>query len=241
MIVQYGNDEVLCRVRRNPTLIGRVRIHIYPSGEVEIEAPEGETDGQVRLAAQRRARWIFRHRNTVLASRKEATPREFVSGETHFYLGRRYKLVVHETSDRPSEVKLLRGRLEVTLPVADPAAVKRRLGVWYSVRASEYLAAKHDTIAAKIPWIETPPPLKLRRMRTQWGSCSPEGVIYLNPALIRVPRHCIEYVIFHELCHLQEHNHSKRFYDLLDRNVSRWRSTKNELDDLAELVLAIEF
>ncbi len=241
MIVQYGNDEVLCRVRRNPTLAGRVRIHVYPGGEVEIEAPEGKTDAQVRLAAQRRARWIFRHRSAALASRKKATPREFVSGETHFYLGRRYKLVVRETSDRPSGVKLLGGRLDVTLPVADPAAVKRRLGVWYSTRASEYLAARHEEIAARIPWIETPPPLRLMRMRTQWGSCSPEGVVYLNPALIRVPRHCIEYVICHELCHLEEHNHSRRFYDLLDRNVSRWRSTKNELDDLAELVLATEF
>jgi len=238
MIVRYGNDEVLCRVRRTPVTARRVRIHVYPNGEVEIEAPEDETEARIKCAAQRRARWIFRHRRAALAARREALPREFVSGETHFYLGRRYKLLVHETNDKPSDVKLLGGRIEVTLPVADPAAVKRRLGEWYSARASEYLGAKLKEISARIPWIETPPPLKLMRMTTQWGSCSPEGIICLNPALVRVPRHCVEYVIVHELCHLEEHNHSKRFYDLLGRKAPRWRSTKSELDNLAELVLA---
>ncbi len=241
MIVHYGNDEVTCRISRNSALAGRVRIHVLPDGEVEIEAPETESISSIAFAAQKKAGWIFRHRVKALAAQKHAKPREFVSGETHFYLGRRYKLVVHEKAGTPSSVKLLRGRIEVTLPVADPAAVRRRLGAWYSERASAYLGAKLQEIAARISWIKGEPRFKLIRMQTQWGSCSPEGVIYLNPALVRVPRHCIEYVIVHELCHLCEHNHSKRFYELLDRSVPRWRSTKCELDELAELVLAGNF
>lgn len=167
-----------------------------------------------------------------------ALPREYVSGETHFYLGRRYKLVVHESRAQPSEVKLLRGKLDVTLPVADRAAVRRRLNAWYGHRSAEYLGNKFSEISERLNWIDAPPPLKLVRMRTQWGSCSPEGVIYLNPALIRAPRHCIEYVILHELCHLIEHNHSKRFFDLLTRHMPDWEPAKRELDSLAELILA---
>lgn len=167
-----------------------------------------------------------------------ALPREYVSGETHFYLGRRHKLIVNENSAQPSEVKLLRGKLVVTLPVADRTAVRRRLNAWYDARSDEYLSDKFSEISGRLNWVEAHPPLKLMRMRTQWGSCSPDGVIYLNPALIRAPRHCIEYVILHELCHLVEHNHSKRFFDLLTKQMPAWESAKRELDSLAELILA---
>lgn len=238
MIVRYGDQEVSCLVRQNGAITGRVRIHVYPNGDVEIEAPEDKGTDQIRAAAQRRARWIFQHRNAAIAARREALPREYLSGETHFYLGRRHKLLVRENRGRHSEVKLWRGKLEVTLPVADRAAVRRRLKAWYSHRSAEYLGSKFSDISERLDWIDALPRLKLMRMRTQWGSCSPEGVIYLNPALIKAPRHCIEYVILHELCHLVEHNHSKRFFDLLTRHMPDWETAKRELDSLAELILA---
>lgn len=236
--VRYGEDEVACNLTRNAALLDRIRIHVQPNGEVEIEAPEDEPIARIRAAAQKRARWMHRHQSSAREARSCVVPREYVSGETHFYLGRRHKLIVIEDIKSPSGVKLLRGRIQVTLPVADPAAIKRRLGAWYSQRANEYLERKLRETADRISWVSSTPKFKLVRMQTQWGSCSPEGSILLNPALIRVPRHCIEYVLAHELCHLKEHNHSKRFYQLLDRSVPDWRSTKTELDALAELVLA---
>jgi predicted metal-dependent hydrolase len=63
--------------------------------------------------------------------------------------------------------------------------------------------------------------------------------VTLNPALIKAPAHCVEYVLLHELCHLAEHNHSPRFYRLLDRHMPDWRSAKSELDGLSEMVLAV--
>jgi len=237
IVVRYGEDEVACKVSRNQSLSDRIRIHVQPNGDVEIEAPEDEPIARIRVAAQKRARWMHRHQSSARQARSCVVPREFVSGETHFYLGRRHKLIVIEDGKSPSGVKLLGGRIQVTLPVADPAAIRRRLSAWYAQRANEYLERKLGETADRISWVSSPPKFKLVRMQTQWGSCSPEGSILLNPALIRVPRHCVEYVIAHELCHLKEHNHSKRFYQLLDRSVPNWRSTKAELDALAELVL----
>ena len=75
-------------------------------------------------------------------------------------------------------------------------------------------------------------------MKRYWGSCSPRGSITLNPALIKAPVHCVEYVLLHELCHLSEHNHSPRFYGLLDRHMPGWREAKEELDGLSEMLLA---
>jgi predicted metal-dependent hydrolase len=238
--VRYGEDEVACNITRNAALLDRIRIHVQPNGEVEIEAPEDEPIARIRTAAQKRARWMHRHQSSAKAAKSCVVPREFVSGETHFYLGRRHKLNVIEDSKSPSSVKLLKGRIQVTLPVADPVAIKRRLRSWYAKKADEYLGRKLEEMAGRISWVSSTPKFKLVRMQTQWGSCSPEGSILLNPALIRVPRHCIEYVIAHELCHLKEHNHSKRFYQLLNRSVPNWPSTKAELDGLAELVLVAD-
>ncbi len=65
-------------------------------------------------------------------------------------------------------------------------------------------------------------------MQTQWGSCSPNGRITLNPLLVKAPRECIDYVILHELCHIAEHNHSERFYRLLSQVMPKWEKTKAE-------------
>jgi predicted metal-dependent hydrolase len=236
--IHYGDEQALCEVRESPSLTGRIRVHVYPDGDVEIEAPPGKAVEEIQAAAQKRARWVFRHRRTAKEARENSLPREYVSGETHFYLGRRYKLIVLASRQETSSVKLMRGRLEVRVRTDDPAAVRRRLRLWYHERADEYFQRKVSEWAAVLPWVNANPEFKLVRMSTQWGSCSPHGTINLNPALIKAPRHCIEYVILHELCHLQEHNHSQRFYGLLDRHMPGWQAAKAELDGLAELLLA---
>lgn len=72
----------------------------------------------------------------------------------------------------------------------------------------------------------------------QWGSCSPNGRITLNPHLVKTPRECIDYVILHELCHIAEHNHSERFYRLLKQVMPHWEKVKACLDGMAALVLS---
>lgn len=237
VFIRYGDEEVLCPVHESPAVSSRIRIHVYPDGNVEIVSPPGRSLAEVQKAAQRRARWVFDHRQAALQARELSLPREYVSGETHFYLGRRHKLIVRTGSGQPSSVRLTRGRLEVVAPVTDPAAVKRRLNEWYRDRAQDYFSHRVSEWSSSLPWVKAEPELRLVAMSTQWGSCSPQGTIHLNPALIRAPRHCINYVVLHELCHLIEHNHSKRFYAMLDRHMPAWQIAKSELDGLAELIL----
>jgi len=82
-----------------------------------------------------------------------------------------------------------------------------------------------------------PPAMRLQTMKVQWGSCSPAGRLTLNPHLVKAPRECIDYVLLHELCHLKEHNHSRKFYMLLERHLPQWRRKKERLDELADMVL----
>lgn len=236
--LRYGDRATDYHVAMADRLTTKILIHVHPDGMVEVEAPPNREVADIKAAVQKRARWIFDTLDAAKDARAHALPREYVGGETHFYLGRRYRLKVKEERGVPSSVKLIRGCIEIVAPVADRAAVKRRLDQWYSVRAKQYFQNRLDSIAADINWLSTVPEMKLVPMEYQWGSCTPGGTIHLNPALIRAPRHCIDYVLLHELCHLKEHNHSKRFYALLQTHNPNWAATKAELDRLAELLLA---
>lgn len=233
----YGDRTTQYSIAESERLSSKILIHVHPYGAVEVESPVGADAMRIKAAVQKRARWIFDNLDAAKDARTYALPREYIGGEAHFYLGRRYRLFVRTEPGSSSSVKLVRGRIEVTAPVADPTAIKRRMRAWYLAKAQEYFGKRLQEIVASFDWLDTVPPLKLVRMERQWGSCSPSGSINLNPALIRAPRHCIDYVLTHELCHLREHNHSKRFYALLHKHHPNWVATKSELDRLAELLL----
>lgn len=237
--IRYGDEKIEYAIVRNSRLNTKVRIHVHPNGVVEVEAPESRSPQEIASAVAKRARWVSLQLANARANRAYALPRVYESGETHFYLGRRYQLKVIESDSAPSSVVLKSGQIRVTLRSADPAAVRRRLRMWYRERARDYLARRLSEVSSSISWLRSEPPIKLMSMKKQWGSCSPSGSINLNPDLIRAPRDCIDYVIVHELCHLREHNHSKRYYALLDRHLPGWRTTKARLDRMAELLLAV--
>ncbi|UXN05112.1 M48 family metallopeptidase [Bartonella sp. HY406] len=234
----YGDQKISYEIRRNLAIKNRIRIHVQPDGLVIVEAPESCELKDIQNAVFKKARWIKSKLDEFKRLKRFALPRQYVSGETHFYLGRRYQLKVIEESGQLSKITIKSGYIHVQLPYKDPLAVKRRLMLWYKNRALSYLQKRLDTIAADIYWIDNVPSIKLVNMRTQWGNCSPQGQLNLNPMLIKAPRECIDYVLTHELCHLREHNHSKRFYALMDDHLPNWEKIKIKLDDMAELLLA---
>ena len=103
----------------------------------------------------------------------------------------------------------------------------------------EVLPQYFEQMLPLVPWADRPP-LRLVRMKARWGSCTPQGVVLLNPDLVRAPRHCIEYVILHELCHLREHRHSPFFWQLLAQVCPDWQARRAELDSMAEIWLGKE-
>ena len=72
--------------------------------------------------------------------------------------------------------------------------------------------------------------MQIRRMKTRWGSLSPNSILTLNMDLIRAPKECVDYVIIHELCHLQYPNHGPGFYKLMESVMPDWGRRKHKLD-----------
>jgi len=236
-ILIYGDERIPYRVEFDAERAGKIAVSVSADGSVVVNAPEGETIETISRAVNKRARWIVGHVEEAQKRFEHVRAREYVSGETVLYLGRRYVLKLLDADGKTQTVRLHRGRLEIPTEDRSPAVIRGRVRAWYRFRAREYFARRIDAVGKTLPWIDTSPPLQLLTMTTQWGSCAATGSVILNPMLIRAARDCVDYVVLHELCHLEEHNHSRSFYELLDRHMPGWRGTKAKLDNMAELLL----
>lgn len=231
--VLYGDERIeFTRVHKKREST-RVMIQVNPDCTILVSAPESSTQQEVELAVEKRANWIskqlhqFRQQNTFVL------PRTYVSGETHFYLGKRYILKVNTDKNTAQSVKLLRGKIEVSVKTNSPEKIKTLLQDWYKEKAREIFNNRLEVLLEKTPWVSEKPHIRIMRMATQWGSCSPHGQLTLNPHLVKASRQCIDYVLLHELCHLAEHNHSDRFYRLMDQTMPKWKEIKAFLDSNA--------
>ena len=206
--------------------VKNITLKVRPNGEAILTAPNSASDEHIKFIMQKRAKWIVQKR-AFFASFK--TPqKEYVSGEDFRYLGRSYRLKVVQSKEEC--VKLQRGYLE--LFVKDKSDLKRKENLiyeWYYEKAMLYffniLQEFNKIVKQDIKNI------KIRQMKTRWGSCNPyKSYINLNIELIKKPKACIEYVVFHELAHLLYPDHSKKFYDYLTLYMPDWQKRKEILD-----------
>jgi predicted metal-dependent hydrolase len=237
-LLQYGDEQIEYSLISSKNDAWRVIIKVYPDCHVVVQAPEKATEDEVISAIKKRSRWIH---NQIIFFRSQLeyiTPRQYVSGETHYYLGRQHLLKVIASSAKDKQVKLLRGKLEVIiLNKQNKVHVKQLLQAWYKEKALEVFSRRLDAMLEQTLWVSERPSIRIQSMQTQWGSCSPHGRLTLNPHLVKAPRECIDYVILHELCHISEHNHSKRFYRLLKQVMPNWQKVKERLDSMAAVIL----
>ena len=205
-------------------------ITVTPDQKVTVRTSLDADDAAIERIVRKRAAWIVRQQKFFQQFLPKTPPRTFVSGETHLYLGRKYRLRVRCTERE--EVKLQGGFLYVhTAHPADAEEVKALLYGWYEAHAQkrfrERLAVCMESAAGRKI---AAPHLEIRRMSKRWGSCRAPGVLTLNLDLIRAPRVCIDYVIIHELCHLHHPNHSPQFYKLLTNVLPDWNAIKLRLE-----------
>jgi hypothetical protein len=210
--------------------IKNLHIGVYPpNGRVRVAVPARMSDDAVRLAVVGKLAWIKRHQ-IRFANQERQSPREYVTGETHFFKGKCYRLnVVHQ--DGPAKVAISRnGIIDLHLPADSDAAWRERvLYEWYRCRLKEQipeLLAKWEEIVGvqSAEW-------GVKRMKTRWGTCNIKARrIWINLELIKKPIHCLEYIIVHELVHLLEQRHNDRFAAFMDRFMPLWKQYRQELN-----------
>ena len=210
--------------------IKNLHLGVYPpNGRVRVAAPLIVSDEAVRLAVIDKLGWIRRQR-AAFADQPRQSKREMVSGESHYFLGRRYRLRVHE-HDGPARVAL-RGVASLDLFVRPGAAAAQREAVlmrWHRAQLKALIP----------PLLERWQPVLgvqvaawgVKAMKTKWGSCNASARrVWFNLELAKKPVQCIEYIVVHELAHLVERRHGDRFTELMDDCLPRWRQQSGLLN-----------
>ncbi len=223
----YGCDTIRYEVR---FLTSRrtLAIEVHPDCRVLVRAPLGCPEALIAERVQKRAAWISRQLAELERYRPRTPARQYLSGESHLYLGRQYRLKLLQCES--ASVTLSRGQLLVSLPGdPDPDRVRALLKRWYLDRARTVFGEVLDASLRRFKGVE-PPRLIVRAMQSRWGSLSRAGTMTLNVNLVRAPRPCIEYVVIHELCHTMHRDHDTRFFKLLGQAMPDWQQRKQRLE-----------
>ncbi len=207
-----------------------MEISVHPDSSVIVKAPKNSDISLIENKLQKRARWILRQINYFRQFDPRTPARCYVNGESHLYLGKRYRLKLKK--DSKNFVKISRGFFYVhCADTKDPQTVKRLLNSWYLEKAKVQFKESMDRCWQKFFNHDSDKPdLAIKRMKKRWGSLSEKEIMTLNTELIKAPKECIDYVVTHELCHLKYHSHNAEFYRLLDSLIPDWEKIKHKLE-----------
>ena len=204
-------------------------ITVTPEMDVMVKAPADTSMEKVKEKIRKKAPWIIKQQSFFLSFQPKTPNRKYISGETHLYLGRQYRLQIEIGKEESVKLK---GKF-IVVTASENTRTRTLLRDWYL----QHARTKFHAVAA--PLIDKfkkhkvePSSIVLRDMPTRWGSCTPKGKIILNPELIKAPKGCIEYVIIHELCHLIHLDHTQKFFDLQTKKMKDWEKWKMKLEKI---------
>lgn len=211
--------------------IKNLHLGVYPpTGRVRIAAPQDTNDETIRLFAVSKLGWIKRHQRAFVSQDRELA-REFVSGESHYFNGKRYLLQVIE---QDAAVRVEVWHKKIVLYVRKESTIKQRtivLNNWYrsqlKTQIPEFIDKWERILKVKLnDW-------GVKQMKTKWGTCNIEQKrIWLNLELAKKPLPCLEFIIVHEMIHLLERHHNEKFMAYMDKYLPNWKGLKNELNKL---------
>jgi|SRR5690606_29221474 len=227
MQVEYGNQTIAFDLiyREGKTL----DIEVHPDKSVLVKAPLNTDLQEIYKRIVKRGRWVLKQQDFFDQFLPRTPEREYVPGESHYYLGRKY--VLHLRKGKERSVKLISGQIRVVSPSLAPEAIMALLSSWYYNHAQvKFDEVYNETLQIFKRFDVGNPNLEIRRMKNRWGSCTPSQKIILNPEIIKAPKRCIQYVMIHEFCHLVIPNHNKEFYQLLGEMMPEWERWKSRLE-----------
>ena len=210
--------------------IKNLHLGVYPpQGRVRVAAPLAVDDEAVRQAVVGKLGWIKRQRAKFQAQPRQSE-RRLVSGESHYFLGRRYRLRVHETTGALRIA--LRGTATMDMFVRTDTTIERRKQMLQEFYRAELKRLMPEMLEKWQPKLGVEARAwGIKRMKTKWGTCNIEARrIWLNLELAKKPVQCLEYILVHELAHLHERHHNDRFISLLDQHLPQWKLLKDQLN-----------
>jgi hypothetical protein len=222
--------SIMYQVRRTGRRSKNISVRVHPDGSVRVGAPTWASRRDIDRVVRLNAEWIAGR----VAEARAIAPR-YENGALQFFVGNRYpiELVVPDGRD---QVTFTGRRLVIATGEPTSERIRDMLRRWYRSQAGELLEQRVAPMA-DLPWLKALPSWRLRRMRSQWGSCTEAGRVTLNTQLVKAPLELIDYVILHEFAHIKHHDHGRGFEGLMDRHMSDWRVRRRDLNALGPAIL----
>ena len=225
--IQFGSKKIVFEIQFSERKT--LGITVTPEMEIFVKAPTNTPLELISDRVKKKAPWILKQQYYFLGFFPKTPKRNYISGETHLYLGRQYLLKV--TRSTKQEVKY-KGRI-IEIVTTEKSNTETLLKGWYKEKAKQKFAEIAEPLIERFKKYNViPKGIYIQEMSRRWGSCTPKGKIILNTELIKAPKACIEYVIIHELCHLVHHDHTQKFIDLQTREMPDWEKWKDKLEKL---------
>jgi predicted metal-dependent hydrolase len=226
--VLYGNTTIEYEISFSDRKT--LQIAVQPDCKVSVIAPHDTDEEKIKEKVHKRARWVLKQQDFFQQFLPRTPPRQYCSGESHLYLGRRYRLKIEEGTQE--SVRLNSGKLIITCrDNLDHNQLEQLLLKWYRQKARILFQSRLLYHIEQHPeFRKYKATLQIRSMKKRWGSLSPKGILTLNLNLIKASLDCIDYVIIHELCHLIQHSHSPKFYRQLEKTMPDYKKRKLKLE-----------
>jgi predicted metal-dependent hydrolase len=228
-VINYGKRKIHVRlIERNRKTLA---ITVKPDETVEIYMPAGADSARVLRRAGKKAKWMAKYLDYFEKNKHLAAKKEYVSGESHSLMGKKYRLRIRKSVYEKIKVSGDFIYLYVN-DIKNSGKKKALLYNWYKWQAEKRFAV---ILASRIKRLKAYkialPEFYIKYMKTRWGSCSPrKGRINLNLELIKTPKECIEYIIDHELIHFIHRSHDRNYYEMLSKTMPDWKERKNKLE-----------
>ncbi len=182
---------------------------------------------RLRIFIESKLDWIKEKQNKIRSQKREA-PKEYQSGENHYFFGKQYSLLLVEEK-RKAQVKIENDLLILQVrPHSTKQQKQRILQEWYRAQLKEVVVPmiqKYES-EMKVKVSE----FGIKKMKSRWGTCNVRAQrIWLNLELARAPLECLEHIVVHEMVHLLERKHNAKFFAYMDKFLPQWRDSKEKL------------
>ena len=227
IIFQYETETIEVTVTKSKRK--SLSIAIQPDGNLLVKAPFGLTNDEILKWVKSKTGWIIRQREKVLEQQKNNPQKRYVTGERFSYLGRDYELEVRISDGRAGMVGILENKIVVFSKVVSEEVVEKILISWYVEQAKIWIPKRVRHFAGQMG--ERYKNITIKNQKKRWGSCSSDRNLNFNWRLMMMPEEIIDYVVVHELCHLKQMNHSKAFWDEVEKILPNYKIRKKWLDE----------
>ncbi len=200
------------------------------NGEVVIKAPWYATAGQIQNVVEEKRDWIMRKLEEYKVSPRKA--KEYADGERFQILGESYYLNIYYKDINNAILNVENGKIVVILPLDyaeedNTEQIKKMLDKMYYMVAEREVEQAFEKIRKMVGL--APEEYRIRKVKSVWGSCSSNKKITINQNLAMYSRKALEYVVLHETCHLKYMNHSKKFWEMVEKYMPDYKEAEKEL------------